>query len=83
LLIAVSLYSFLSSNSLAIAYEQMYIDVCESLAKFQQNFLLSGQGVDNARYKTYLELIHVSYTVFTLVCILRIGLETKPQSVLL
>jgi len=30
LLIAVSLYSFLSSNSLAIAYEQIYIDVCES-----------------------------------------------------
>jgi hypothetical protein len=37
----------------------MYIDVCESLAKFQQNSLLSGQGSDGAQYKIYLELLHV------------------------
>ena len=41
-LAAASLYSLLPSNSLATAYAQMYIDVCESLAKFQQNSLLTG-----------------------------------------
>jgi hypothetical protein len=37
----------------------MYIDVCESLAKFQQNSFLSGQGSDSAQYKIYVESIHV------------------------
>jgi hypothetical protein len=50
-----SLYSYLFSNSLAITYEQMYIDVCESLAKLQQNSLLSGQGSDSVQYMIYLQ----------------------------
>jgi len=54
-----SLYSFLPSNSLAIAYEQLYIVVCESVSKFQQNSFLSGQGSDSVQYKIYLESIHV------------------------
>jgi hypothetical protein len=34
LITALSLYSFLPSNSLAIAYAQMKIDACESVTKF-------------------------------------------------